>query len=98
MGDKKKYKKELIAALEKLNRHEHEILETMTSMMFLKEMKENNITFEQGDTFSFDDHIFDYSPDKNIVRLAKLRRKMLKTMLKLSNSNKLKDKDLEFLA
>jgi hypothetical protein len=40
-----------------------------------KEMIENNIKFKKGDVFSFDYHIFDYSEDKNVRILAKLRKK-----------------------
>ena len=77
---------------------ENTLLESMTNLMLLKELKENNISFKKGDTFSFEDNIFDYSEDKNIRRMAKLRSKMLKTMLKLVDKNKLKDKEIEFLA
>ena len=33
--------------------------------------------------FTFKDNIFDYSEDKNIRKMAKLRHKMMKTMNKL---------------
>ena len=52
----------------------------MTNLMLEGELKKNNINFKDGDTFSFKDNIFDYSEDKNVRKLAKLRRKMLKTM------------------
>lgn len=97
MGQKK-YKKQLLKSLKNLAFSEYHLLETMTNMMLLKEMKNNNIEFKKGDTFSFEDSIFDYSSDKNIRKIAKLRRKMLKTMNKLVQKNSFKDKELEFLA
>ncbi|WP_277110429.1 hypothetical protein [Chryseobacterium taklimakanense] len=95
---KKKYKKQLLKSLKNLAFSEHHLLETMTNLLLLKEMKKNNITFQNGDTFSFEDNIFDYSEDKNIRKIAKLRKKMLKTMNKLVQKNSFKDKELEFLA
>lgn len=95
---KKKYKKQLLKSLKNLAFSEHHLLETITNLMLLKEMKKNNITFQNGDTFSFEDNIFDYSEDKNIRKIAKLRKKMLKTMNKLVQKNSFKDKELEFLA
>ena len=94
----KKYKKQVLKSLKNLAYSEHHLLETMTSMMLLKEMKKNNIEFKKGDTFSFEDNIFDYSPDKNIRKIAKLRKKMLKTMNKLVEKNNFKDKEISFLA
>ena len=98
MKEKKKYKKQILKSLKELAIAENTLLESMTNLMLLKELKENNISFKKGDTFSFEDNIFDYSEDKNIRRMAKLRSKMLKTMLKLVDKNKLKDKEIEFLA
>ncbi len=98
MKPKKKYKKQILKSLKELAIAENTLLETMTNLMLLKELKENNITFKKGDTFSFEDNIFDYSEDKNIRRISKFRKKMLKTMLKLVDNNKLKDKEIEFLA
>ena len=77
MKAKKKYKKQLLETLKNLAKSEHHLLEEMTNLMILKEMKQNKITFEKGDTFSFEDNIFDYSSDKNIRKIAKLRKKML---------------------
>lgn len=98
MNPKKKYKKQILNALKELAITENVLLETMTNLMLLKELKENNISFKKGDTFSFEDTIFDYSEDKNVRRMAKLRKKMLKTMLKLVDNNNFKDKEIEFLA
>lgn len=98
MKAKKKYKKQILKSLKVLAVAENTLLESMTNLMLLKELKENNISFKKGDTFSFEDNIFDYSEDKNIRRMAKLRGKMLSTMLKLVDKNKLKDKEIEFLA
>lgn len=95
---KKKYKKQLLKALKNLAFSEHDLLEAMTNLMLMKEMKKNNITFQKGDTFSFEDNIFDYSEDKNIRKIAKLRKTMLKTMNKLVEKNSFKDKELGFLA
>lgn len=83
MKSKKKYKKELLKSLKNLEASEHAALETMTNLMLLKELKKNNIEFKKGDAFSFKDNIFDYSEDKNIRLLAKLRKKTLKVMQKL---------------
>lgn len=98
MKSKKKYKKELLHSLKTLSFTEREIMETMTNLMLLKELRKNNITFQNGDTFSFEDNIFDYSTDKNIRQLAKLRRKMMKIMNKLVEKNDFKDKQIKFLA
>lgn len=98
MKAQKKYKKQILNSLKEMATTEYALLETMTNLMLLKEMKEHNISFKEGDTFSFEDNIFDYSEDKNIRRLAKLRRKMLKTMNKLVESGDFKDKEIEFLA
>lgn len=95
---KKKYKKELLKALEVMGKTEHKMLETMTQMMFLMELKKNKIELKKGDTVSFKDNIFDYSDDKNIRKIAKLRKSMLKTMKKIVEKNNFKDKELEFLA
>jgi hypothetical protein len=98
MGAKKKYKKQILKSLKNLAFSEHHLLETMTNMMLLKELKKNKITFEKGDAFSFEDNIFDYSKDKNIRKIAKLRKKILKTMNNLVEKNNFKDKQIEFLA
>lgn len=95
---KKKYKKQLLKSLKFLESSEHRILETMTNLMLLKEMRKQNIEFAEGDTFSFRDDIFDYSTDKNIRKMAKLRKAMQKTMQKIVDGNKFKDKDIRFLA
>lgn len=97
MKAKKKYKKQLIETLKNLAHSEHALLEEMTNFMILKEMKENKINLKKGDTFSFEDNIFDYSSDKNIREIAKLRKKMLKTMTKLVEKNNFKDKEIKFL-
>ena len=98
MKAKKKYKKQILNSLKDMAHAEYSMLETMTNLMLLKEMKERNISFEKDDTFSFEDNIFDYSEDKNIRRIAKLRKKMLKTMNKLVEKGNFKDKEIEFLA
>ena len=98
MKAKKKYKKQILNSLKDMANAEYSMLETMTNLMLLKEMKERNISFKKGDTFSFEDNIFDYSEDKNIRRIAKLRKKMLKTMNKLVEKGNFKDKEIEFLA
>lgn len=95
---KKKYKKEILKALKVFGEAEHKILESMTQMMFLKELRDRDVKFKKGDTVSFKDNIFDYSEDKNIRELAKTRKKMLKTMKKIVDKNDFKDKQLEFLA
>ncbi|MGI9651877.1 hypothetical protein [Chryseobacterium sp. RLHN22] len=95
---KKKYKKQLLNTLKSLENSEHYILESMTNLMLFGEMKKNNIEFKDGDTFSFKDSIFDYSEDKNIRKLAKLRKKMLVTMNKIVSKNKFKDKEIKFLS
>ena len=59
MKTKKKYKKQVLKLLKELDTAEYTLLETMTNLMLLKEMKENNINFKEGDTFSFEDNIFD---------------------------------------
>ena len=98
MKAKKKYKKQILNSLKDMAHAEYSMLETMTNLMLLKEMKERNISFKKGDTFSFEDNIFDYSEDKNNRRIAKLRKKMLKTMNKLVEKGNFKDKEIEFLA
>ncbi|MCW4450917.1 hypothetical protein OK344_01680 [Kaistella sp. BT6-1-3] len=98
MKTKKKYKKQILNSLKDMAQAEYSMLETMTNLMLLKEMKERNISFKKGDTFSFEDNIFDYSEDKSIRRIAKLRKKMLKTMNKLVEKGNFKDKEIEFLA
>jgi len=94
---KKKYKKQLLSSLKSLSKSEHKVLEGMTNLMLLGELKKSKIEFKDGDTFSFKDNIFDYSEDKNIRKLAKLRREMLLTMNKLVAKNDFKDKDIKFL-
>lgn len=98
MKSKKKYKKQLLKALQEMASTEYVLLESMTNLMLLKEMKDQNISFKKGDTFSFEDSIFDYSEDKNIRQLAKLRRKMLKTINKIVDKGNFQDKEIEFLA
>lgn len=98
MNSKKKYKKELLKALKYMEAAESTSLKVMTNLMLLKELKENNISFKKGDVFSFEDNIFDYSEDKNVRVLAKLRKKTMKAMNKLVESNNFKDKELKFLA
>lgn len=95
---KKKYKKELLKSLKTLSKTEHIVLEKMTNLMLLDELKNDDIEFKEGDTFTFKDSIFNYSSDANIRKLAKLRVKMLKTMNKIVQKNNFKDKELEFLA
>ena len=70
----------------------------MTNLMLLKEFKENKIEFKEGDTFSFEDNIFDYSEDENIRNLAKLRKKIMSSMQDLVENSNFKDKEIEFLA
>ena len=98
MKAKKKYKKQILNSLKDMAHAEYSMLETMTNLMLLKEMKERNISFRKGDTFSFEDNIFDYSEDKNVRVLAKLRKKTLKAMNKLVENNQFKDKELKILA
>lgn len=95
---KKKYKKQLLNSLKSLSTTEHYILESMTNLMLLGELKKKNVGFKDGDTFSFKDNIFDYSEDKNIRKLAELRKKMMKTMNKLVVKNDFKDKEIKFLS
>lgn len=95
---KKKYKKQLLKSLKFLGKSEHLLLESMTNLMLLGELKKNNIEFKDGDTFTFKDNIFDYSEDKNIRKMAKLRHKMMKTMNKLVEKNNFKDKEIKFLS
>lgn len=95
---KKKYKKQLLRSLKSLGESEYLILKSMTNLMLQGELKKNNIDFKDGDTFSFKDNIFDYSEDKNVRKLAKLRREMLSTMNKLVMRNKFKDKEIKFLS
>lgn len=98
MKSQKKYKKQVLKSLKDLAVYEHALLESMTNLMLLKEMKKNKITFKKGDTFSFEDDIFDYSKDKNVRKIAKLRKKILATMSSLVEKNNFKDKEIEFLA
>jgi len=98
MKSKKKYKKELLKSLKHMEAAESTSLKVMTNLMLLKELKENNISFKKGDVFSFEDDIFDYSEDKNVRILAKLRKKTMKAMNKLVENNNFKDKELKFLA
>ena len=98
MKTKKKYKKQVLKALKKLAKTEYELLETMTNLMLLKEFKDNKIEFKKGDTFSFEDNIFDYSEDENIRNLAKLRKKIMNSMQDLVENSNFKDKEIEFLA
>jgi len=95
---KKKYKKQLLNTLKSLESSEHYILESMTNLMLFGELKKSKIEFKDGDTFSFKDSIFDYSEDKNIRKLAKLRKKMLITMNKIVAKNDFKDKEIKFLS
>lgn len=95
---KKKYKKQLLNSLKSLGKSEHLILQSMTNLMLQGELKKSNIEFKDGDTFSFKDNIFDYSEDKNVRKLAKLRRQMMKTMNKLVVKNQFKDKEIKFLS
>jgi hypothetical protein len=98
MKSTKKYKKEILKSLKHMEAAESASLRVMTNLMLLKELKENNISFKKGDVFSFEDNIFDYSEDKNIRILAKLRKKTMKAMNKLVENNNFKDKELKFLA
>ncbi|QDP85984.1 hypothetical protein FNJ88_10665 [Chryseobacterium sp. SNU WT5] len=98
MKTKKKYKKEVLKSLKKLAKIEYHLLETMTNLMLLKEFKDNKIEFKEGDTFSFEDNIFDYSEDDNIRNLAKLRKKIMSSMQDLVDNSEFKDKEIEFLA
>lgn len=95
---RKKYKKQLLKGLKNLAKSEHALLETMTNLMLQGEFVNNDIHFKEGDTFTFKDNIFNYSEDKNIRKLAKLRLKTLKVMNKIVEKNDFKDKELEFLA
>lgn len=95
---KKKYKKQLLNTLKSLESSEHYILESMTNLMLFGELKKSKIKFKDGDTFSFKDNIFDYSDDKNVRKLAKLRKEMLITMNKLVTKNDFKDKEIKFLS
>ena len=95
---KKKYKKQLLKGLKKMAKSEHALLETMTNLMLQGEFVNSDIHFNEGDTFTFKDNIFNYSEDDNIRKIAKLRLKMLKVMSKIVESNDFKDKELEFLA
>lgn len=98
MKTKKKYKKQVLKSLKKLAKTEYDILETMTNLMLLKEFKDNKIEFKEGDTFSFEDNIFDYSEDENIRNLAKLRKRIMNSMQDLVENSDFKDKEIEFLA
>lgn len=95
---KKKYKKQLLNSLKSLGESELLLLKSMTNLMLEGELKKKNINFKDGDTFSFKDNIFDYSEDKNVRKLAKLRRKMLKTMNLIVVKNQFKDKEIKFLS
>ena len=98
MKTKKKYKKQVLKSLKKLAKAEYDLLETMTNCMLLKEFKDNKIEFKEGDTFSFEDNIFDYSEDENIRNMAKLRKRIMSTMQSLVENSDFKDKEIEFLA
>ena len=98
MKTKKKYKKQVLKSLKKLAKTEYDLLETRTNLMLLKEFKDNKIEFKEGDTFSFEDNIFDYSEDENIRNLAKLRKKIMLSMQDLVENSNFKDKEIEFLA
>lgn len=97
MNTDKKYNKQVLKLLKNLAASEHQLLEAMTNLMLLKELRKSKITFEKGDTFSFEDNIFDDSTDKNIRKIAKLRRQMLETMNDLVEKNNFTDKQIEFL-
>ena len=43
---KKKYKKQLLKSLKSLGKSEHLLLESMTNLMLLGELKKNNIEFK----------------------------------------------------
>ena len=98
MKSKKQYKKELLKSLKHMEAAKSTALKVMINLMLLKELKENNISFKKGDVFSFEDTIFDYSDDKNVRILAKLRKQTMKAMNKLVENNNFKDKELKFLA
>ena len=98
MKAKKKYKKQILNSLKDMAHAEYSMLETMTNLMLLKEMKERNISFEKGDTFSFEDNIFDYSEDENIRNMAKLRKRIINSMNELVENSNFKDKEIEFLS
>ena len=94
----KKYKKQLLKGLKKMAKSEHALLEMMTNLMLQGEFVNSDIHFNEGDTFTFKDNIFNYSDDENIRKLAKLRTKTLKVMNSIVEKNEFKDKELEFLA
>lgn len=98
MKAKKKYKKQVLKSLKKLAKTEYDLLETMTNLMLLKELKNSKIEFKEGDSFSFEDNIFDYSDDENIRNLAKLRKRIVNSMNELVDNSNFKDKEIEFLA
>ena len=98
MKTKKKYKKQVLKSLKKLAQSEYDLLETMTNLMLLKEFKDNKIKFKKGDTFSFEDNIFDYSEDENIRNMAKLRKRIINSMNELVENSNFKDKEIEFLS
>ncbi len=98
MKTKKKYKKQVLQSLKKLAKTEYDLLETMTNLMLLKELKDSKIEFKEGDSFSFEDNIFDYSEDANIRNLAKLRKRIINSMNELVENSNFKDKEIEFLA
>lgn len=98
MKTKKKYKKQVLKSLKKLAKTEYDLLETMTNLMLLKELKNSKIEFKEGDSFSFEDNIFDFSEDENIRNLAKLRKRIVNSMNELVDNSNFKDKEIEFLA
>ena len=98
MKTKKKYKKQVLKSLKKLAKTEYDLLETMTNLMLLKELKNSKIEFKEGGSFSFEDNIFDYSEDENIRNLAKLRKRIINSMNELVDNSNFKDKEIEFLA
>lgn len=98
MKAKKKYKKQVLKSLKKLAKAEYDLLETMTNLMLLKELKNSKIEFKEGDSFSFEDNIFDYSEDENIRNLAKLRKRIINSVNELVENSNFKDKEIEFLA
>ena len=98
MKTKKKYKKQVLKSLKKLAKTEYDLLETMTNLMLLKELKNSKIEFKEGDSFSFEDNIFDFSEDENIRNLAKLRKRIINSMNELVDNSNFKDKEIEFLA
>ncbi|MFC6267444.1 hypothetical protein [Frigoriflavimonas asaccharolytica] len=94
----KKYKKQLLKGLKSLAKYEHSLLTTMTNLMLQGELNDSDIHFKKGDTFTFKDNIFNYSENKTIRSMAKIRKKTLKTINQIVENNNFKDKELEFLA